>query len=107
MQGECSFNTRRTSSLRPPQDFIVRFTGRFERTQARFNRRRMQFMAALADSIFRINAGLRLVASSLQIWRGDVGFNACASEPESELGGKQTFPLLNIVMVMSEAALQL
>jgi hypothetical protein len=36
-----------------------------------------------------------------------VKLNDCALEPESELCGKQTFPLLNIVMVMSETALQL
>lgn len=36
-----------------------------------------------------------------------IGFNACTSEPESELCSKQTFPLLNIVMVMSETGLQL
>jgi hypothetical protein len=36
-----------------------------------------------------------------------IGFNPCASEPESELCGKQTFPFLNIIMVMSETALQL
>ena len=35
------------------------------------------------------------------------GFNACASEPESELCGKQAFPLLNIIMIMSETALEL
>lgn len=51
---------------------------------------------------------LRSSAVLQRNWNLDatIGFNACPSEPESELRGKKTFALLNIVMVMSETALQ-